>query len=206
MIKGCLSLFEEGLGEKWVKLAIDLSKVLEEEYKVEDGAFYFSSEKDLQVKIRKCEFYDGAEPSGNAVHAENLLRLYQITTEDKYLTLAEDILGAATDHMQTYPPGSCYSIRSLIRYYNTEAPTLVIAIDKEGLLKEEIAREIHYSYSPHLQVVWLHEGCSELKNLLPFMAEKKTIDGQTAVYFCSMKGCRPPMLEFGEISKAIQDL
>jgi len=206
IIKGYLSLFEEGLGEKWLKIALDLSTVLEEEYKTEEGAFYFSSGKEPQVKVRKCEFYDGAEPSGNAVHAENLLRLYQITAEDKYITLAEDILRAAKDHMDTYPPGSCYSIRSLMRYYNTEAPTLVIAIDKEGLLKEEIAREIHDSYSPHLQVVWLDEGSSALKNLLPFMAEKKTIDGQTAVYLCSMKGCQPPMLELGEISKAIQDL
>lgn len=206
LIKACLSLFEEGLGEKWLSWAIELSSILETEFKSEKGAFYFSSEREMLVPIRRCEFYDGAEPSGNAVHAENLLRLYQITLDDRYLSLAEDILGGAKNHIETYPPGSCYSVKVLARYLNHNAPTLVVALDSKESLKEEIAREIHSSYSPHLQVVWLPEGNHSLRSMLPFRADKMPIDGQTAAYVCTMKGCASPLLKVKEICKAIQDL
>lgn len=42
--------------------------------------------------MRCCELYDGAQPSGNALHAENLLRLYAITHKRDYWIQAEDIL------------------------------------------------------------------------------------------------------------------
>jgi len=206
MIKACLSLFEEGLGEKWLKWAIELTETTQKKFKNETGAFYFSAEGDDAVPIRKCEFYDGAEPSGNAIHAENLLRLYQITLDDRFLAQAEDILCGAKYHIETYPPGSCYSLRALAKYLDTKAPTLVVALDLGESLKEEIAREIHSSYSPHMQVVWLQEASEPLQKLLPFMAEKRPIDGQTAVYICDMKGCRPPLLKLDDISKAIRDL
>lgn len=206
MIRACLSLFEEGIGGGWLKWALELTETVQKKFKQEKGAFYFSAEGEDSLPIRKCEFYDGAEPSGNAVHTENLLRLYQITLDDRFLGQAEDILSCARQHIETYPPGSCYVLRALSKYLDAKAPTLVVALDQAQSLKEEIAREIRCSYSPHLQVVWLEEVSEPLQKLLPFMAEKKPIDGQTAVYICDMKGCRPPLLKLEEISKAIRDL
>src|SRR5262249_55539148 len=70
LVRALISLFEEDCGSEWLKWAIGLSGILEKEFKSENGAFYYHLE-DPTLLIRKCEFYDGAEPSGNAVHAEN---------------------------------------------------------------------------------------------------------------------------------------
>src|ERR1700733_7250629 len=84
MIHGLLSLFEADRGSEWLEFALKLANVLETEFKAEHGAFYLTKGKDPNIIIRRCEFYDGAEPSGNAVHTENLLRLYQLTGADAY--------------------------------------------------------------------------------------------------------------------------
>src|SRR5262249_20305161 len=85
MIQGLLSLFEADRGTRWLEFALTLSHTLKSEFKAEHGAFFLTNGKDPNLILRRCEFYDGAEPSGNAVHAENLLRLYQITGSQDFL-------------------------------------------------------------------------------------------------------------------------
>lgn len=204
MIKAAISLFEEGLGCQYLQYATEMAEIVERHFKVENGAFYFSEPSDA-VLVRRCEFYDGAEPSGNAVHAENLFRLYQITLDDQYLAQMEDVLRATKHHLETYPPGACYMLKSLFRYLDPKASTVLIALDDKNSLKEEIARELRHHYAPHIQVLWLAEGDEAFRQRLPVHADKKPIDGQTAVYICQQDRCLPPLLELEDIVKAIHD-
>jgi uncharacterized protein YyaL (SSP411 family) len=206
MIMACLSLFDIGCGSKWLKIAIDCSHFIDKEFSSGKGAYFFSAKTDSVVPVRKCEFYDGAEPSGNALQADNLLRLYQITFDDQFLSFAENILSGARQHIETYTIGSCASVKSLFRYYDLNATTVFVALDSSFSLKEEIAREFRNSYSPHVQVVWIEEGDASIRLLIPQANDKRPIDGQTAVYLCDRKGCRPPMIDIKLIKKAIQEL
>ena len=112
LIKGLLSLFEARKGTIWLKWAMEMTEILATDFKSEGGAFYPTDGREPLI-IRKCEFYDGAEPSGNGVHAENLLRLYQITQEEKYLAAAEDIFEGVKSFLEAYPPGACYHLLAL---------------------------------------------------------------------------------------------
>ena len=129
MINGCLTLFEADRSSEWLEFAMTLTNVLSSEFKAEEGAFYLTNGRDPNILFRRCEFYDGAEPSGNAVHADNLIRLYQMTGNRDYIRQAEEILKAAKLYIDTYPPGTCYQLMSLQRLLNHEAPTLVIALN-----------------------------------------------------------------------------
>jgi len=48
----------------------------------EGGAYYSTPEGDLSILFRMKEDYDGAEPSGNSVAAQNLLRLSLLVAGD----------------------------------------------------------------------------------------------------------------------------
>ncbi len=205
LIKGLISLFEEDQGTKWLKWAIDLADLLFKEFKAEEGAFYYHL-SDPNLLIRKCEYYDGAEPSGNAVHCENLLRLYQLTGNTYYLSQAEDILKAAKTYIESYPPGACYHLKVLQRYYNVKAPTMVIALDEEGTLAKEIKQRLSEHFNPHSLIVWKHANDTQLDALVPSLVDKKSIDGQTAVYICHQDHCEAPLLAIEEILKAIDHL
>ena len=205
LIKGLITLFELDLGTKWLKWAIDLTDVLTKEFKVEEGAFYFNV-SDPTLLIRRCEFYDGAEPSGNAVHCENLLRLFQLTGDSNYLSQAEDVLKAAKAYIESYPPGACYHLKALQRYYQVKAPLVVIALDEEKTLAKEIKERLALHFNPHLLVVWKKANDTLLDALVPCLVDKKMIDGQTAVYICRQDHCEAPLIAKEEIFKAIESL
>ena len=205
LIKGLLALFDQGWGSQWLQWAVQLSGILEKEFKAEGGAFYYKPQEPLLL-LRKCEFYDGAEPSGNAVHAENLIRLFQITNLDSYLKQAEDILKAAKLYMETYPPGACYHLIALNRYFDLKAPTLVIALDEERSLEKEIKALLASQASLHLQPVWKSMDDQVLPTLIASLVDKKPLDGQTAVYICRQDHCEAPLLRKEDIFKALQHL
>ena len=205
LIKGLLTLFDHDCGSQWLGFAMQLTEILEQEFKTETGAFYLHL-KDPSLLLRKCEFYDGAEPSGNAVQAENLLRLYQITYDEKYLRRAEEILKAAKTTIETYPPGACYHLLALYRYLHINAATIVIALDVEGSLEKEIKELLYRHYLPHSEVIWKREKDTQLPALIPSLVDKKTIDGQTAVYICRQNSCEAPLIHKEEIEKALGTL
>jgi uncharacterized protein YyaL (SSP411 family) len=198
LIKGILTLFEEGLGAEWLQWAIELADLVKGKFKANKGAFFHSEES---LVLRKCDYYDGAEPSGNGVHCENLLRLYQLTHEELYLNQAEDILKAAKNHIETYPPGSCYHLMALARYYDLKAPTLVIALNKERSLEKEIRGWISSHFSPHLELIWKVD--EKIDEILPEEKEKTPIEGKTALYLCRQNVCEPALMTKEEIEKAI---
>ena len=205
LIKGLISLFEEGCGSEWLKWAIEMSEVLQSQFKVPDGAFYYNLE-DPTLLMRKCEYYDGAEPSGNAVHSENLLRLYQITQDAKYLSQAEDVIKAAKHYIETYPPGACYHLLALQRYFDVKAPTIVVALDSEQSLRNEIHEILSSRFIPHASILWKEEKDTLLPTLIPSLIDKNPIDGQTAVYICRQDHCEAPLLEKDQIIKALEKL
>ncbi len=205
LIRGLISLFEEGCGAEWLQWAVELSANLKNGFKTENGAFYYNLE-DPTLLIRKCEFYDGAEPSGNAVHAENLLRLHQITQDASYLSHAEDVLKAAKHYIQIYPPGACYHLIALQRYLDMKAPTIVIALDEAQSLKNEIQNILTSRFMPHASLVWKGAKEESLDVLLPIHVDKKPIDGQTAIYICRQDRCEAPLIEKDQIFKSIESL
>lgn len=202
LIKGLLSLFELEGESRWLKWAIELSEVLTQDFKSQEGAFYFYV-SDPTLLIRKCEFYDGAEPSGNAVHCENLLRLFQITGTSSYLSQAEDILKAAKIYIENYPPGATYHLKNLQRYYDKQGLTIVIALDEARTLKQEIQECLSQKKHPHWSIIWKQPKDILLETLLPSLVDKKTIDGQTAVYICKPDHCEAPLLNKAEILQAL---
>ncbi|MES2344691.1 MAG: thioredoxin domain-containing protein [Chlamydiota bacterium] len=205
MIKACLSLFEYGCGSKWLKWAEEMTTLLEIEFKAEKGAFY-QTDPSSKLLVRKCEFYDGAEPSGNAVHAENLLRFYQITQNEDYLHQVEDILKAAEAHMTAYPPGACYHFIALQRYLDVKAPLVVIACNEACTNETEIKEALEKGFIPHLAILWKKSADKDLEGILTNHSEKIPIEGKTAVYICLQDKCLPPLTEKEEILKAIEKL
>ncbi|MFS8563112.1 MAG: hypothetical protein LVR00_01760 [Rhabdochlamydiaceae bacterium] len=147
LIKGLLSLFERGAGGEFLEWAITLTKIAEKEFKEIEGAFYQTDGKDPLI-LRKCDFYDGAEPSGNGVHAENLIRLYQLTWEEGYLRQAEDILKAAKGYIDVFAPAASYNLMALQRYLDNGAPTVVIALNDKKSGKEEILNALGSCFCP----------------------------------------------------------
>lgn len=153
-IRSLITLYELGLGQSYLDLAIELTTILEKEHKAEGGAYYLTRKGDDTMLIRKCEFYDGALPTGNAVHAENLLRLFAITGNELYEKAAEDILKAAKLFIESYPPGTAYFLKALLLLHSKNAGTVSLNKEASFDLREKVVCLIANHFNPHLTTVW----------------------------------------------------
>lgn len=205
MIRGLLSLFESTGNLSYFTFATELAAILDRDFKSADGAYYQTRES-KNLLIRKCEFYDGAEPSGNAVHCENLLRLYQITQESRYLNHAEDILKAAKSFMETFPPGACYHLIALQRYLDERAPFLVIALDENRTHEKELKAALGSIFAPHATILWKAANDTALSEKIPSIAPQVPIDGKTTLYLCRGTKCEAPACDMDQILEMIETL
>jgi uncharacterized protein len=199
LIKGLLSLFEEGQGVKYFEWAVALTKILERDFKEIEGAFYLTDEKTPLI-LRQCEFYDGAEPSGNAVHTENLLRLYQMTADENYLRQAEDVLKAAKHYIEKTAPAAFYHMIALLRYLDTAAPTVVVALDDKRTDQEKIQKDLASHFSAHMLTLW-KTGAD-----FPLQKDKVPLNNAATVYVCRQNRCDAPLTKLDEIAKVIERL
>lgn len=203
LIKGLISLFEADLGSAWLEWAIQLTDIVDENFKSEEGAYYQTDGKDKNIILRKFQFSDGAEPSGNAVHCENLLKLYQLTGEEDYLSAAEGIFRGVREYLDNYPSGYGYHLLNLIRYYDKNRSTLVIALNEENQHADRLFELINASFLPHKVVVWRRNQDALLFKLLPDVESQGPIDRQTTLYICGPDGCKKPITSLSEMEKAL---
>lgn len=206
VIRALLSLFECGQGTKWLQWALQLSRILEQEFKVDKGAFYQTDGSDPHLIMRKLQFSDGAEPSGVAIHTENLLRLFQLTGNTNFLLQAEDVLKAVKKYIDSYAPGYVYHIMNLNRYYDHKAPTLVIALNEDAEYESVIRNLIYQNFIPHKAVIFKSPRDMELGALTSFTVNQTALEGKTTLYLCYQGVCIKPLTDIQEIREAIQKL
>ena len=205
LIQALLTLFEVGAGSEWLKWAIELAAILEKQFKAENGAFYQTDGKDESLLVRKCHYSDGAEPSGNAVHAENLLRLYQITSEKNYLRQAEDIFKATKRYIDAYSLGYCYHLKALQRFYDQKKATCVIQFNEKKEFREEIIDMLAHKVIPHYGLI-MKEKDDGLEALLPIAKDLSNVSDKTRLSICHEGVCSLLLEEKEAILKAIKDM
>src|SRR5205814_635672 len=92
---GLLDLYEATFDLRWVREAEALHATLAEEFWDTDAGGYYSTGARRDPTLpRRQPMDDGALPSGNAVAAENLLRLAALTGDDSYRGHAGEVLRA----------------------------------------------------------------------------------------------------------------
>lgn len=204
LIRGLLSLFDADCGSEWLEWAVELTEKVKEKFKDERGAYYQTDGSDPNIILRKCQFADGAEPSGNAVHCENLLRMHQLTLDTDYLNQAIDVLKGAKKYIDSYAPGYCYHMMNLNRYYDHGAPTIVVALDAQERYRDQLRDLIYSQFLPHKAIVWRREDDELLFELLPFARAQIPIDGKTTLYICHQGVCQQPLNDYKAMVEAVE--
>ncbi len=206
MIHGLLSLFETGQGSEWLQWAVEMADILNMKFKAPSGAYYLTDGDDINLLLRKCQYADGAEPSGNAVHTENLMRLYQLTGNPHYLDQAEDILRAVRKFIDAYSPGYCYHMIALNHYYDRKAPTVVIALNEKEEHKSALYHALYSTFIPHKAVILRRESDEDLFRLIPSLRAQQPIEGKTTLYICREGVCDAPLTNFEQMIEVINKL
>lgn len=206
MTKALITLFEVTADLSYLEWALNFTEIVSSRFSHEEGGFYQTAGAQSHLIVRKVQFADGAEPSGNAIQAENLLRLYQLTRHTPFLEQAEGIFRAVGRQLGGYSPGYCYHVMNLLRYYDKKAPTLAIALGGEEGAKERLIREIWSHYLPHKALLIFDKEDEKIARLIPYLKELVPQEGKTTLYLCQQNMCKQPIAGLEAIIEEIRNL
>ncbi len=118
LVRGLLGLYQATSEVRWLNEARVLTDTMVELFWDDtEGAFYFTLEGAEHLLVRTKKPYDSAIPSGNAVAANNLLSLAELTGTLDYFELAEKTLQSYAGMMSKSSGGFMHMLLAANRYW-----------------------------------------------------------------------------------------
>ena len=177
--------------------AVELVEVMLAQFEDrEAGGFYFTAADHEPLICRPKILGDDAQPAGNAVAAEVLLRLGYLLGEPRYLAAAERALRAAWAALLRYPTAHAASLQALEELL---APPQIVILRGPAALIETWRRQLAAVYAPHRLVLAIPEGTSGL----PAALESKTALPGGVAYVCRGSTCSEPLRDFESLARAL---
>ena len=205
LIWGLINLYEATFETSYLKNAIMLA---EEQLKLfwdsSIGAFFFTAEDAESLLTRQKETYDGAIPSGNSVAMLNLLRLAQLTGDDKYEKKADQIGRVFAESIRANPVAHTLMMVA-VDYAVGPTYSLVIAGDSGKEDTIAMLNEVRKQFLPNKSLIFrstedLNPDIDNYSNFIQFFDK---YDEKATAFVCINKTCKAPT---NDIHKALEYL
>ena len=145
--------------------------------------FFYTNVNQSDVVVRKKEVYDGAQPSGNGVMADNLFRLGiyldKVDWKEKAYRMISSLGNAIIRYPTSFGSWSCSFLEISV------GTNEIVVISNEP---QRILNQIIREYIPHKVVMAAEEG----SNLFPLLSGKEK-QKDTAVFLCRNYTCENPV-------------
>ncbi|MCH8823835.1 MAG: DUF255 domain-containing protein [Planctomycetes bacterium] len=116
VVKGLISLHRATDEQRFVDQATEIAEIARErfwDYRL--GGYFDTLSDQSDLFVRSKSTYDGAVPCGNSVMALNLLDLYELTNDEKYLDDAVALLRGISSQLSQNPVSSALATVALKR-------------------------------------------------------------------------------------------
>jgi uncharacterized protein YyaL (SSP411 family) len=185
-----VDLYETDFDAGWLRCATGLAEtMLKKFYAPTDGGFFMTDGEDPSVLVRVKEDYDGAEPSGNSIATLLLLRLAQITGNERYDAAARQTLQLFSAHLNRAPHAVPQMLCALD--FALGKPRQIVLAGKPS---DAMLRAIRDRYLPNKVVMM----ASEQKEPRPL------IDGKPTAYVCEDFACKLPTNDPERLKKLLE--
>jgi hypothetical protein len=208
---GLLDLYESTFELRWLREAIGLQHTLETYFWDKDGGGFFLTPADgEQLLAREKPNYDGPEPSGNSVAVQNLLRLAEFTTDDRYREMAQQALRTFAGQLTQTPTSMPRLLTALDFSLDKPKEIVIVTPDAETTAEPFLAR-LRAVFVPNRILVATPQG-SELERqqqTIPLLQFKIAIGGKATAYVCEQQICALPTAEpavFGQQITKVEPL
>lgn len=207
-IQGLIDMYEATGEIKWLIWSEELQTKQNELFLSETGGFFDTTGTDSSILLRQKEDYDGAEPSGNAISAMNLLRLSHILNHALFSELARKVLSEFQRQMQQMGPAVPQMLCALDQLVHPVAQFIVAGrIDKPDT--KRMLHTIHSVYMPRKAIIHAgqgaeYEGRSFIEAKIPLIRNVKPIDDKASVYFCQDYACQMPTNNPSELMRQMR--
>jgi hypothetical protein len=203
LIAGLLDLYEATFEPRWLAAALELQAYLDEHFLDPDAGGYFATAAPGELLARAKPTYDGALPSGNAVAALNLLRLGELTGDERYRAQASRLFAACAQTIAASPLSLPRMLVALDFFVDTPQEIVVVAptdLAEARPLLDEVAR----TFLPNAVVAASTErDLAARAELVPLLADKKALGGRATAYVCERRVCKLPVSDVAALRRAL---
>src|SRR5438128_1455949 len=183
---------EETTGaSRWLETAIALDGVLARRFEDrEAGGFFRTAEDGEALLAREKPSSDGAEPSGNSVAVMNLLRLSELTGDERYRQRAERALAAFGDVLGRAPTALAEMLLALD--FALDTPKEIVIVTAGGReAAEPLLRAVRGTFVPN-RVLVVPSDAGRIADLVPLVEGKVAQGGRPTAYVCERRRCELP--------------
>jgi uncharacterized protein YyaL (SSP411 family) len=194
VVQALIDLYETNFDINLLKEAIALTKLSLGLFHDSDaGGLFDTTGRDRSLLLRTKEWYDGAEPSGNAVATLNLLRLSQLTNEVAFSSTAQQSLVFFGERLQS-SPHAMPQFLSALDYSLARPVQIIIAGSAVQPETQALLRAIQSRYLPNRVMMLADggEGQEFLAAFVPYLSTVRMIDGLPTAYICENFACKLP--------------
>jgi uncharacterized protein YyaL (SSP411 family) len=168
----------------------------------ESGGFFYTGKSHEALISRTKPAFDGSVPSGNAVAAQVLLRLYYYEGNEDYLKKAEKVLRIYYDAMEQQPFGFAHMLAALDFYLEKPKEIVLVGREEDGALQDFLST-IDALYLPN-KTLQLIAPDAPADKIPPLLQGKGQIDGKPTAYVCHDYTCSPPVADAAKLRDLLE--
>ena len=188
-----VSLYETTFEPRWIREARALGEgMLERFWDAEQEMFFDTASDAEQLVMRPRDVYDNATPSGNSAATLALLRLADLTGEERFRSVAERVLNRFADPLARFPGAFSHLLTALDRYL--AVPQEVAIVGRPGDEDTEVLLAVvRRAYLPNTAVALRHPEGGEAEEIIPLLRDRTAMEGRATAYVCERFACQRPV-------------
>lgn len=206
LIRGLLDLYEACFDPQWLEWAESLQEKQDELFWDIASAGYFSMPSSEELLLRLKEDQDGAEPSGNSIAAQNLLRLSAMLERPELKDKAGQLLASFTGRL-TQMPVTLPELTSALMLYH-DSPTQIVITGKPSDADTAALLSVVRSRLIAGRVLMLADGdtSSIVYRKSETVSKMKPEDGRQNAYVCRHHTCTLPVHTAADLASLLDQL
>lgn len=201
---GFIDLYDCTGNEYWLEKSRTLAEHLINNFLDLTGGGFFTTDASYQHALFRIKsFHDSAEPSGNALAAQALLRLSHYYRSHAYRDIAITALSAAIPDSLG---ASLASLSSLLaaHYSYDSLPEIIFLDDPSAEAIQPFKNVLANVFLPCRIIVWGKQGANPAT--IPIVSEKGRVNSHAAACICYANTCLPSARTSEEFEKQIAGL
>jgi uncharacterized protein YyaL (SSP411 family) len=207
LIDGLTRLYEATGEPRWINSALDLSRVMIDEFAdTEHGGFFYTGQSHEELIARQKDIYDNATPSGNGMAATALLRLGALAGRDDLSSLGRRALEAIRVVIENAPSAAGQSLIAL-DFHLAAVHELAVVSGVDPAEFRAALETIFDRFLPHAVVAPATPNqAASLAGRIPLLADRTAREGHVTTYICEHYTCQEPILGLEKLAAALDGL
>ena len=201
LAEALLAVYEATWDARWVREAARLADEMLARFWEEDEGVFYDTAKDAEaLVVRPRDAFDNATPSGTSSAVMALLKLAELTGEERYRGVAARVLEGTAEYLARVPVAFGHLLSALDFHLATPVEVAFVGIPGEPET-DALLRVAARNYLPNA-VLALQPPAGDVAaaELIPLLRERTAVGGRATAYVCERLACQRPVNDAAELA------